>query len=106
MTTVIYRLAEGAEHAIEVTDGTSLMEASVAHNLPGIVAECGGSCACATCHVHVDPGCADVFETASAEERDLLEFTDGVGPTSRLSCQLIVREEFPTITVSVPDTNG
>lgn len=106
MTTVTYRLADGSEHAVEVVTGTSLMEASVAHNLPGIVAECGGSCACATCHVHVDPAFAQHFEPASDEELELLEFTDDVGPTSRLSCQLIVRIDLPPITVSVPDGNG
>ncbi len=79
------------------------MDGSVRNNLTGIVAECGGSCSCATCHVYLDEG---RFEEPSDEERELLEFAEGVRPESRLSCQLIVTDGCDRIRVRVADTNG
>lgn len=82
------------------------MDGSVRNNLPGIVAECGGSCSCATCHVHVDSEFADLFGEATDEERDLLEYADDVDERSRLSCQLIVNAACEGVRVIVPDSNG
>ncbi len=103
MPTVNYQLPDGSVHAIDVPCGQSVMDGSVRNNLTGIVAECGGSCSCATCHVYLDEG---RFEEPSDEERELLEFAEGVRPESRLSCQLIVTDGCDRIRVRVADTNG
>lgn len=102
MPEVIYTLADGRELSVDVPVGQSVMDGSVRNNLPGIVAECGGSCSCATCHVYVDEAFADQFDEVTDEERDLLEFADGAQPNSRLSCQLIMSEKNGGVRVVVP----
>ncbi|MFD7156137.1 2Fe-2S iron-sulfur cluster-binding protein [Kribbella sp. NPDC059898] len=102
MPAVVYELPDGSVHSVEVPCGQSVMDGSVRNNLSGIVAECGGSCSCATCHVYVEDG---QFDEISDEERELLEFAEGARPESRLSCQLIVGEGCGGIRVRVPDTN-
>jgi 2Fe-2S ferredoxin len=82
------------------------MDGSVRNNLPGIVAECGGGCSCATCHVHLDAEFAPRFAAPTDEETDLVEFLEGAGPDSRLSCQLIVTPGCDGVRVAVPGTNG
>jgi 2Fe-2S ferredoxin len=81
------------------------MDGSVRNNLVGIVAECGGSCSCATCHVYLDEDCAHHFDEPSDEERGLLEFLEEARPNSRLACQLVVRDGNPGVRVVVPGTN-
>jgi 2Fe-2S ferredoxin len=103
MPTVTYELSDGSLHAIDVPCGRTVMDGSVRNNLSGIVAECGGSCSCATCHVYVDQG---QFDEASDEERELLEYAEGARPESRLSCQLVITEGCDGVRVRVPDTNG
>lgn len=105
MPTVTYALPDGTTHHIDVPSGQSVMDGSVRNNLAGIVAECGGSCSCATCHVFVEAGLEE-FDEPSDEERELLEFAEGARPNSRLSCQLILRRECAPVRVTVPDTNG
>jgi 2Fe-2S ferredoxin len=105
MPTVTYSLSNGSSHDVDVPSGQSVMDGSVRNNLPGIVAECGGSCSCATCHVFVETG-MNHFDEATDEERDLLEFAEGALPNSRLSCQLILRPDTEGVRVTVPDTNS
>lgn len=105
MPKVSYELADGSVHDVDVPCGQSVMDGSVRNNLPGIVAECGGSCSCATCHVFVTDG-ASHFDEPTDEERELLEFAEGSDATSRLSCQLILGEHCAGVRVTVPDTNG
>jgi 2Fe-2S ferredoxin len=106
MPTITYLLPDGSEHSLDVPCGQSVMDGSVRKNLPGIVAECGGSCSCATCHVFVEPAANELFDEATTEELDLVEFLDGAHSGSRLSCQLIVTEACDGIRVTVPATNG
>lgn len=106
MPTIVYHLPDGTTREIDVPVGQSVMDGSVRNNLPGIVAECGGSCSCATCHVYLDEPARDEFDAAGDEERELLEFLDGVRPESRLSCQLIVAEHHDDIHIRVADSNG
>ncbi|MCE3554479.1 2Fe-2S iron-sulfur cluster-binding protein [Pseudonocardia sp. RS11V-5] len=106
MPKVTYVVPDGSVHDVEVPAGQSVMDGSVRNNLPGIVAECGGSCSCATCHVYLDEEFAGLFDEATDEERDLLEFAEGADARSRLSCQLIVRDGCDGVRISVPDTNG
>ena len=103
MPKVTYGLPDGTVHDLEVPCGQSVMDGSVRNNLPGIVAECGGSCSCATCHVFLEEG---DFDEPTDEERELLEFAEGARPTSRLSCQLILSDACTGVRVTVPDTNG
>jgi 2Fe-2S ferredoxin len=103
---ITYVLPDGTEAVVDAAIGASVMDASVRNNLPGIVAECGGSCSCATCHVHIDDEWADVFGEPSDEERELLEFADNYCKRSRLSCQLVVTGACDGLRLSVPDGNG
>jgi 2Fe-2S ferredoxin len=104
MPEVTYLLPDGSEHHVDVPVGQSVMDGSVRNNLPGIVAECGGSCSCATCHVYLDSAWAGRFDEATDEERELLEFADGARPESRLACQLIIDESHDGARVVVPDS--
>ncbi|KRF17049.1 hypothetical protein ASG90_06870 [Nocardioides sp. Soil797] len=104
MPEVTYELADGSVETVDVPVGQSVMDGSVRNNLPGIVAECGGSCSCATCHVYLDEAWADAFDPATDEESELLEFADGSEARSRLSCQLIMSAENSGARVTVPES--
>ena len=104
MPAITYILPGGTEKVIDVPVGMSIMDGSVRSNLPGIVAECGGSCSCATCHVHVDAGTRVLFGAPADEEVELLEYLDGADENSRLSCQLIVSAVCDGIRVNVVDS--
>jgi len=106
MPKITYVLENGHETAIEVAVGTTIMEGSVRNNLPGIVAECGGSCACATCHVLVDDEWREHFDNASEEELELLEYLEHARPNSRLSCQLLVSGRCDGARVVVSEGNS
>ncbi|CAN5403015.1 2Fe-2S iron-sulfur cluster-binding protein [soil metagenome] len=105
MPRITYVLPDGSQRIVDIAVGESVMEGSVRNNLPGIVAECGGGCSCATCHVYLDPGLTGAFEGAVGEERDLIEFVAGRADTSRLSCQLIVTDAADGARVIIPSTN-
>ncbi|MGY0541468.1 2Fe-2S iron-sulfur cluster-binding protein [Nocardioides sp. YJ-D4] len=106
MPTITYLLSDGSERTVDVPAGQSVMDGSVRNNLPGIVAECGGSCSCATCHVHLEPEFADRFDEPLPEERDLVEFLEGATDRSRLACQLIVTDQCSGVRVLVATDNG
>ena len=106
MPTITYILPDLTERPIDVADGQTVMEASVRSNLPGIVAECGGTCTCATCHVYVDLAWAHAFTEANDEEAALVEFADGARAESRLACQLIVTEAADGARVTVADNRA
>lgn len=101
MPELTYVIPDGSIHVVDVPVGQSVMDGSVRNNLPGIVAECGGSCSCATCHVYLDDEFVDRFDEATDEERELLEYAEGAKPTSRLSCQLIVSGACDGVRVTV-----
>ena len=90
----------GAEHAIEGRDGWTVMEILRDAGLP-IAAECGGACACATCHVYVNGGWYDKLPKPSDSEVDMLDMALAVEPNSRLSCQLTCSEELDGIKVTI-----
>jgi 2Fe-2S ferredoxin len=79
------------------------MEAAIRNAVPGILAECGGACACATCHVYVDEAWKEKTGDPSPMEEDMLDFAFDVRPTSRLSCQIKVSPELEGLTVTVPE---
>ena len=104
MTRVTYHLPDGTTQQIAVDPGETIMNASLRNNLPGIVAECGGSCACATCHVHLPQEHAHHFAEPTDEETDLIAYLDAAEDDSRLSCQLVIGNSDDEIHVRVADS--
>ncbi|MGW0035146.1 2Fe-2S iron-sulfur cluster-binding protein [Gordonia sp. NPDC003376] len=104
MPIVTYHLPDGTVTDVDVQVGQTIMDGSTRNNLPGIVAECGGSCSCATCHVHLDAASNDLFTEPADEETELLEFLDGACDRSRLSCQLVVPDTDARIEIHVVDS--
>ncbi|MGY6709242.1 MAG: 2Fe-2S iron-sulfur cluster-binding protein [Rhizobiaceae bacterium] len=99
---IIFESADGHRHEIEARQGASLMEAAIMNNVPGIEAECGGSCICATCHVYCDQ-IADIVGMPSEEEDAMLELAAAERrDASRLSCQIKVTPELAGAVVSIP----
>ncbi len=82
------------------------MEAAIRNQIPGIDAECGGACACATCHVYVDDAWIGKTGTAKPMEEDMLDFASDVRPTSRLSCQIKLHDELDGLIVTMPERQG
>ncbi len=90
----------GAEHVLEGRDGWSVMEILRDAGLP-IAAECGGACACATCHVYVEDGWYDKLTPRSDAEIDMLDMALAVEPNSRLSCQITCKDELDGIKITI-----
>lgn len=96
----------GAQHVVEAEPGISLMEVARNGDIPGIDAECGGACACATCHVYLDERLLHLVGPAIGTERELLEFTDCFQEASRLSCQVGITENMRDLVVTLPESQG
>ncbi len=96
----------GQSRTIEAAAGMTVMRAAVMNAVPGIDAECGGCCACATCHVIVDPEWAGRLPAVDDMERDTLELLDEPAPTSRLSCQLQLTPALDGLVVRTPARQG
>ncbi len=95
----------GTEHDVEADSGLSIMQAAVNNGIPGIVAECGGACSCATCHVQLDADWYGKTEAPSDMENEMLEFAMGyVENSSRLSCQVKISDELDGIVVRTPES--
>ncbi|MCA0242323.1 MAG: (2Fe-2S)-binding protein [Proteobacteria bacterium] len=104
MPDIVFVHPDGREEGFEAPDGVSLMQAATSYGIDGIVAECGGSGICATCHVYVDPAWADRLPPPEPHERDMLEVTAAVRrPTSRLSCQIRLDRQLQGLRVEIPD---
>jgi len=102
MPQVTYISADGAEYEVDVPVGNTVMEGAIDNMIDGIVAECGGSCTCATCHVYVDEAWADKTGEPGEFENDLLDMVLDPAPTSRLSCQIKVTPELDGLVVRIP----
>jgi ferredoxin, 2Fe-2S len=102
MAKVTYIEHNGKEHVIEVQPGATVMEGAVKHNVPGIDADCGGACACATCHVYVDAAWLDKVGKPGSMEESMLDFAEGVTEQSRLSCQISISAELDGLVVRLP----
>ena len=103
MPTVTFVEHNGTRHEVQAQTGLSLMRASVDHNLPGIDADCGGQCACATCHVYVQEPWLGQLPSASPMENEMLDFTAERKTNSRLACQIPVTEALSGLVVDLPD---
>ncbi len=98
--------AEGTARTVEAEEGATVMETAVRNGIPGIEAECGGACSCATCHVYVDEEWEAVTGQPQPMEEDMLDFAFDVRPNSRLSCQIRVRPEMDGLVVQTPTRQG
>ncbi len=94
MVKITFIDAEGSARTVEGEIGSTVMETAIKHGVPGIEAECGGACACSTCHVYIDEAWREKVGAPSPMEEDMLDFAFGIQPNSRLSCQIKVVEEF------------
>ena len=97
---------EDNARTVEAEEGSTVMETAVRNGIPGIEAECGGACACATCHVYVDEAWTGVVGEPEAMEEDMLDFAYDVRPSSRLSCQIRVSDALDGLVVTVPERQG
>ena len=104
MTTINFILADGSRHAVEATDGEVVMRVAMRSGFSGILAECGGACSCATCHVHIDPSWVDKLPPKDELETEMLDFAEGVDATSRLSCQIKITPALDGLIVHVPES--
>ena len=106
MPKITYIEHNGKSHEIEVANGLSVMEGAVQNNIPGIDADCGGSCACATCHVYVDEKWFIKLPKKDSAEDDMLDMAYEPKKFSRLSCQLSVTNELDGLVVKMPSKQG
>jgi 2Fe-2S ferredoxin len=106
MAQITYIESNGTPHVVEVADGWSLMKGAVLNSVPGIDAECGGACACATCHVYVDDAWVDKLGAAAGAERDLLECVGEPRGNSRLACQIRIGGDLDGLVVRLPESQG
>ncbi len=106
MTKITYITADGATFAVEAETGSTVMEAAIHNQVPGIEAECGGACACATCHVYIEPPFTDIVGPPAPMEEDMLDFGYDVRANSRLSCQIRVSDALDGMIVRVPSRQG
>jgi 2Fe-2S ferredoxin len=103
MVKITYIEHSGTEHTVELEPGLTVMEGAVRNNIPGIDGDCGGACACATCHVYVDGNWIEKTGAVSNEmEESMLGMAEGVTESSRLSCQIPVTEELDGLIVRMP----
>ncbi len=103
MTKLTFIAFDGKRIDVEAVNGSTVMENAIKNAVPGIEAECGGACACATCHVYVDDAWTDAVGKPAAMEEDMLDFAFDVRPNSRLSCQIKVKDELNGLVVSIPE---
>jgi len=102
MPKITYKDLKGNTKTIEVANGLSVMEGAIQNDVPGIDADCGGSMACATCHVYVEESWLNKLPKAEDAENDMIDMAYEPKKNSRLSCQLIVTDELNGLTVTTP----
>ena len=103
MPKITYIEHSGKQHTIDVPEGTSVMQGAIDNRVPGIDADCGGQCACGTCHVYVDAAWLGKLPAKQLQEIDMLDFAAMAEPNSRLSCQLTVSAELDGLVVTMPE---
>jgi 2Fe-2S ferredoxin len=104
MPKVTFTDKNGVSRSVEAEVGSTLMETALRNDIPGIEAECGGACACATCHVYVDDSFGEKLPKAEQMEEDMLDFAHDVRPSSRLSCQIRITNDVDGLKVTTPDS--
>ena len=104
MPRITYIAFDGTETVVDAKEGMSVMQTAVNNGVDGIVAECGGACSCATCHVHVEEEWFDKLPEVQNMEKEMLDFVMSPQPTSRLSCQIKVTAELDGLVVHTPES--
>jgi 2Fe-2S ferredoxin len=103
MPKITYIEFNGTEHTVEVASGLSVMEGAVNNNIPGIDADCGGACACSTCHAYVTPDWVGKLPAREDMEEDMLDFAFEPNERSRLTCQVKVTPELDGLVLQLPE---
>jgi 2Fe-2S ferredoxin len=106
MPNVTFITNDGNSHVLAAENGATLMETAIRNMIQGIEAECGGACACATCHVYVDEAWTETVGEPGPMEEDMLDFAYDVRPNSRLSCQVKISDKLDGLVVRVPERQG
>ena len=106
MAKITYIEFSGKTHTVDVENGLSVMEGAVQNDIPGIDADCGGSCACATCHVYVDEKWFDKLPAQEDSEKDMLDMAFEPNKWSRLTCQITVSDDLNGLVVKMPSKQG
>lgn len=106
MTKIQFISHDGHTKTIEATNGMSIMDVATKNGVPGIDADCGGACACATCHVYVDTEWLDRVGSPTQTESDMLGFVQEPRPNSRLACQISVTPALDGLVVHTPPSQG
>lgn len=104
MVKITYREFSGANHVVEVPAGQSVMEGAISNGVPGIDADCGGACACATCHIQIPDEWLGKVNVAGEAEMEMLELAQDPTANSRLSCQIQVTPELDGLVVLMPES--
>ena len=102
MPKITYTEHNGKSHVVEVSNGLNVMEGAVQNNIPGIDADCGGSCACATCHVYVDDKWFKKLQSIEDAEQDMLDMAFEPNKFSRLGCQISLTDDLDGMVVKMP----
>ncbi|MCH7821263.1 MAG: 2Fe-2S iron-sulfur cluster binding domain-containing protein [Proteobacteria bacterium] len=105
MPKIIYITQDGTRHEVDVETGYSVMEGAINHDIEGIIAECGGACACATCHSYIDEAWMDRIPAMDDMEDSMLDAAYERKSNSRLTCQIEVKEELDGLVVHVGDND-
>ena|SRR5450432_2197484 len=103
MPKVTFIAFSGGTHTVEVPVGTTLMRAATDNCVPGIDGDCGGNCACATCHIYVDADWSERLAARTASEDEMLNSVDELRGNSRLACQITLTEGLSGLVVSLPE---
>lgn len=106
MPKITFVSADGTRRTVEAETGSTVMEAAIRNKIPGIDAECGGACSCATCHVYVDEEWLPAVGAAKPMEEDMLDFAFDVHANSRLCCQISVSDKLDGLVVTTPVKQG
>ena len=104
MPLITYVESNGTQHSVQVEIGSSVMQGAIDHGIEGIVAECGGSCTCATCHCYVDDAWFPRLNEPEEMEKDMLICAHDPRPNSRLSCQIAVTDELDGLVIHIPES--
>ena len=106
MTQITFIDSGGTARTVEGENGSTVMETAIRNAVPGIEAECGGACACSTCHVYIDEAWQEKVGAPSPMEEDMLDFAYDVKPNSRLSCQMKVSDDLNGLVVRTPERHA
>ncbi|MBL4645587.1 MAG: 2Fe-2S ferredoxin [Hyphomicrobiales bacterium] len=106
MAKIVFTTHDNQTFEVSAEIGSTVMEAAIKNAVPGIEAECGGACACATCHVYVADDWVAAVGSPEPMEEDMLDFASDMRPTSRLSCQIRMTAELDGLKVNIPESQG